>query len=447
MAGPPLIEIREWGRPARRLVLSRPIVVGRDCTGAMLADERVSRQHLRLVPSPTALSVVDLGSRNGTTVNGVALTRRVALVPGDVVRLGRSEIIVLHTPTVDPAVLEMEHDATRLAHVVGRRPASATRAGARSPLLALAERVLGIDARRRATAVPELHRADHQGATARMAGAARRQYRRAARVDRRDVPATCGRVVRLLPGDRAAAADPFSRRTGTVAQHLSTRRVKSAAAGTGHQPRPHRTQLAAQPRIPDRGDAVCRDRRQPGLPGWTAAAPPRGSCSGRCLRPRSPVASCSRARAVGAAPSVRCCRCNVSTGRRRSLPCPTPIARPASAVPRTVTTSSHEPPTTPTSPSPIPAGAGRASCSWRRCPDSCSASSCSRARRMSLRHRSFRCWELFVLVSIGSFYAVEAMSPLSPAMLTVTYAAARTEHLLLVHRPDRGRRAEGDHRS
>ena len=31
---------------------------------------------------------------------------------------------------------------------------------------------------------------------------------------------------------------------------------------------------------------------------------------------------------------------------------------------------------------------------------------------------------LFVLVSIGSFYAVEAMSPLSPAMLTVTYAAA-----------------------
>ena len=146
MAGPPLIEIREWGRPARRLVLSRPIVVGRDCTGAMLADERVSRQHLRLVPSPTALSVVDLGSRNGTTVNGVALTRRVALVPGDVVRLGRSEIIVLHTPTVDPAVHEMEHDATRLAHAVVAAPPPPPGRAARSPVLALAERVLGIDA-------------------------------------------------------------------------------------------------------------------------------------------------------------------------------------------------------------------------------------------------------------------------------------------------------------
>ncbi|HET9563974.1 MAG TPA: FHA domain-containing protein, partial [Mycobacterium sp.] len=148
MAGPPLIEIREWGRPARRLVLSRPIVVGRDCTGAILADERVSRQHLRLVPSPTALSVVDLGSRNGTTVNGLALTRRVALVPGDVVRLGRSEIIVLHTPTVDPSVLELEHDATRLAHVVVAAPPPPPPPGrtARSPFVTLAERILGIDA-------------------------------------------------------------------------------------------------------------------------------------------------------------------------------------------------------------------------------------------------------------------------------------------------------------
>ncbi len=146
MAGPPLIEIREWGRPARRLVLSRPIVVGRDCTGTILADERVSRQHLRLVPSPTALSVVDLGSRNGTTVNGVALTRRVALVPGDVVRLGRSEIIVLHTPTVDPALLEIEHDATRLAHAAVAAPPRPPGRAARSSALALAERVLGIDA-------------------------------------------------------------------------------------------------------------------------------------------------------------------------------------------------------------------------------------------------------------------------------------------------------------
>ena len=38
--------------------------------------------------------------------------------------------------------------------------------------------------------------------------------------------------------------------------------------------------------------------------------------------------------------------------------------------------------------------------------------------------QKFSLLALFVLVSIGSFYALEAMSPLSPAMLTVTYAAA-----------------------
>ena len=38
--------------------------------------------------------------------------------------------------------------------------------------------------------------------------------------------------------------------------------------------------------------------------------------------------------------------------------------------------------------------------------------------------QKFSLLALFVLASIGSFYALEAISPLSPAMLTVTYAAA-----------------------
>ena len=63
----PLIEIRDWGRRPRRVALSGPIVVGRDCAGEVLLDSEVSREHLRVVPSPTALSVVDLGSSNGTT--------------------------------------------------------------------------------------------------------------------------------------------------------------------------------------------------------------------------------------------------------------------------------------------------------------------------------------------------------------------------------------------
>jgi nitrite reductase (NADH) large subunit len=95
MAGAPIVEIREPGRPVRRVTLDRAIEVGRECDGEVLSDEGVSRRHLRLVPSPVALSVVDLGSRNGTLVNGVPITGRVVLEPGAVVRLGSTEIIMV----------------------------------------------------------------------------------------------------------------------------------------------------------------------------------------------------------------------------------------------------------------------------------------------------------------------------------------------------------------
>lgn len=106
MAGSPIIEIREPGRQVRRVVVDRAIEVGRECDGEVLSDEGVSRRHLRLVPSPVALSVVDLGSRNGTLVDGVPVTGRVTLRPGAVVRLGGTEIIMVgRTGQTDPAVV------------------------------------------------------------------------------------------------------------------------------------------------------------------------------------------------------------------------------------------------------------------------------------------------------------------------------------------------------
>jgi nitrite reductase (NADH) large subunit len=102
MAGPPIIEIRELGQEPRRMTLTRPLQVGRDCDGLNLSDQSVSRRHLRLVPSPIALSLVDLGSRNGTLVNGSAVTGRVTLEPGDLVRLGDAEIVFIGRPQHAP---------------------------------------------------------------------------------------------------------------------------------------------------------------------------------------------------------------------------------------------------------------------------------------------------------------------------------------------------------
>jgi NADPH-dependent 2,4-dienoyl-CoA reductase/sulfur reductase-like enzyme/ferredoxin len=99
MAGTPVIELRQPGQPPRRMSVERAIEFGRQPAGdgeaIVLDDLAVSRRHLRLVPSPVALSLVDLGSANGTLVNGMRVTGRVVLEPGTVVRLGQTEIIMV----------------------------------------------------------------------------------------------------------------------------------------------------------------------------------------------------------------------------------------------------------------------------------------------------------------------------------------------------------------
>ncbi len=115
MAEPPVIEIREPGRPPRRVTLDRAMEVGRECDGVELADAGVSRRHLKLLASPLGLSVVDLGSRNGTTLNGVALESRMTLEGGDVLRLGSTEIVVLSRLAPDPVPVQGAPGQTMVA--------------------------------------------------------------------------------------------------------------------------------------------------------------------------------------------------------------------------------------------------------------------------------------------------------------------------------------------
>ncbi|HHH27767.1 MAG TPA: FHA domain-containing protein, partial [Polyangiaceae bacterium] len=72
-------------------------VIGRRWLAANgLADREVSGEHLRLDRRGGALSVTDLGSRNGTWINGHAIDAGapVPLEDGDVVRLGQTLFVV-----------------------------------------------------------------------------------------------------------------------------------------------------------------------------------------------------------------------------------------------------------------------------------------------------------------------------------------------------------------
>ena len=78
------------GEPAgARFDVAEECIVGRaDGAGLRLSDSRVSRVHARLLPSPGGLVVVDLGSANGTTVNGERVWAPVVLRPGDLLAVG-----------------------------------------------------------------------------------------------------------------------------------------------------------------------------------------------------------------------------------------------------------------------------------------------------------------------------------------------------------------------
>ncbi len=79
--------------PDRGLEVELPsagVVIGSDrACDVVLADSWVSRRHCSFAPTPAGFAITDLGSKNGTTIDGVAVGKVVA-PPGVVVRIGKT---------------------------------------------------------------------------------------------------------------------------------------------------------------------------------------------------------------------------------------------------------------------------------------------------------------------------------------------------------------------
>ncbi|MBI1314532.1 FHA domain-containing protein [bacterium] len=87
----------------KRLTLpDRDVIVGRseECNITLKTDE-VSRQHCRLSVIEGQLTVCDLGSRNGTVVNGVEAVGDVPLNDGDELQIGPMRFRVQTSPPAD----------------------------------------------------------------------------------------------------------------------------------------------------------------------------------------------------------------------------------------------------------------------------------------------------------------------------------------------------------
>jgi len=73
------------------------LVLGREAQppGPLGGDQLLSRRHARIARDPDGrLWLEDLGSTNGTLLNGAPISGRVALQPGDVIELGGSKLAV-----------------------------------------------------------------------------------------------------------------------------------------------------------------------------------------------------------------------------------------------------------------------------------------------------------------------------------------------------------------
>ena len=86
------------------------VVVGADASvDVPLTDTLVSRRHCSIVPTRDGFDVTDLGSRNGTFVNGNRVSGEARVGPGDELRIGRTRIVLRADRTADdPGMTEAQ---------------------------------------------------------------------------------------------------------------------------------------------------------------------------------------------------------------------------------------------------------------------------------------------------------------------------------------------------
>jgi predicted component of type VI protein secretion system len=83
-----------------RFPVERSVTVGREGCDIVVHSELVSRRHAEIRVTPSAVEIEDLGSRNGTFVNGDRIAGARPLRPGDTVEIGDVRLRVDLAPPV-----------------------------------------------------------------------------------------------------------------------------------------------------------------------------------------------------------------------------------------------------------------------------------------------------------------------------------------------------------
>jgi len=97
--------VRTGPNPGTTYDLTKEVtLLGRDVSNEIiLGDAEISRQHSRLTRTPGGYVLEDLGSTNGTFVNGERLMAPRVLNPGDLVALGENVSLTFDAATPEAA--------------------------------------------------------------------------------------------------------------------------------------------------------------------------------------------------------------------------------------------------------------------------------------------------------------------------------------------------------
>ena len=93
----PVLVVKQEGRKPLYVEVREPLEIGRECDGILLVDGQASRRHALLTPSGQSVLVEDLGSTNGTLLDGARISSTVVLLPSAIVRIGDT-VLQLVTP-------------------------------------------------------------------------------------------------------------------------------------------------------------------------------------------------------------------------------------------------------------------------------------------------------------------------------------------------------------
>jgi adenylate cyclase len=102
----PVIQVCEPGRTPLQLALHRPLEIGRECDGLLLSDPLLSRRHVRLSAVGGRVTLEDLGSTNGTLVDGQRIAGPTPLAPGQAATFGACTIQLVSTTEAVPATAD-----------------------------------------------------------------------------------------------------------------------------------------------------------------------------------------------------------------------------------------------------------------------------------------------------------------------------------------------------